>query len=78
MTKELEAIRHWIVAKHSSAIDIDLDTDIIENRLIDSLEFAEFLFALEEITGNAIDLERVSLDAFRTLRNIQSHFLRSA
>ncbi len=54
---------------------LDLDLDLIEHRLIDSLDFAEFLFVLEEIAGRTIDLAMVDLDTFRTLRTIQSRFL---
>jgi len=76
MTHELAVLCDWIRAKRSNAAAIDLDTDLIENRLIDSMEFAEFLFTLEEVSGNVIDLADVELDSFRTLRSIHSKFLK--
>lgn len=75
-SQELTTIRSWVLTRHPEATDLDLDTDLIENRLIDSLEFAEFLFVLEDVCGKAIDLHEVDLDTFRTLRSIESSFLR--
>lgn len=74
-SSQLNAIQNWIVSKHAEGVEVDLDTDLIENRLIDSLDFAEFLFLLEEVTGQVIDLASVDLLAFRTLRSIQARFL---
>ncbi len=73
---ELATIREWIISRHDEPVDISYDTDLIENRLIDSLQFADFLFFIEEITGTEIDLAAVDLQTFRTLRSIESHFLR--
>jgi hypothetical protein len=75
---EVRRVRDWIVSRHAWTAEVGLDTDLIESRLIDSVEFAEFLFTLEEITGNLIDLASVDLNAFRSLRSIESHFLRRA
>jgi acyl carrier protein len=72
---QLTAIQDWIASKHAEGVTVDLDTDLIESRLIDSLDFAEFLFLLEEISGRTIDLAMVDVQAFRTLRSIQSRFL---
>lgn len=78
----LGVIRRWIVSRHDGADAnepvIDLDLDLIEHRLIDSLDFAEFLFVLEEVSGRTIDLGSVDLDTFRTLRSIEARFLSSA
>ncbi|WP_199873491.1 hypothetical protein [Ideonella sp. A 288] len=75
--ESLKEIRLWIAARHEGMDQstLDLDLDLIEHRLIDSLDFAEFLFVLEEIAGRTIDLGTVDLDTFRTLRTIQARFL---
>jgi hypothetical protein len=53
----LSAIRAWIAERRESAGEVDLDQDLIESRIIDSLDFAEFLFFLEEVSGDeAIEL----------------------
>lgn len=71
----LSAIRAWIAEKRTSAGEVDLDQDLIESRIIDSLDFAEFLFFLEDVSGRVIDLAQVELDTFRSLRSIQARFL---
>lgn len=70
----LAAVQTWICNRRDSAITITADTDLIESRLIDSLDFVEFLFFLEELTGTPIELHEVDLDAFRTLRSIDERF----
>lgn len=76
LTPELETLRSWIVSKRPSnaGITIDLDTDLLGTRVIDSLDFAEFLFVVEETYGEVIDLDRVSLETFRSLGSITAHF----
>jgi len=68
-------LRNWIIAQNNSAKGMDLDTDIIENRLIDSLNFINFLLLVEELRGEDIPEEQVILDRFRTLRAIRENFL---
>lgn len=69
------AITEWIRSKRELARPIALDDDLIDLRLIDSLDLAEFLFLIEELTGRTLDLESMELDSFRTLRRIQADIL---
>ena len=78
LAPELASLRDWILSKQREPVELDLDTDLIETRLVDSMQFAEFLFILEEISGRVIDLASVDLAAFRTLRGIEARFLRAA
>ena len=78
LSKDLATIREWIKSRHDQPVDVSYDADLIENRLIDSLQFAEFLFLIEEITGTEIDLAVIDLQTFRSLRSIEAHFLRGA
>ena len=73
----IRAVEAWIRSKKRTPGEVQMtpDTDLIENRRIDSLDFAEFLFFLEELTGTEIELESVDVNAFRTLRSIESRFL---
>lgn len=57
--------------------DIPSDFDLIDSRLINSLAFVEFIFLLEEITGDSIDPEELDVDDFRTLDAIESRFFSS-
>ena len=64
----------WLLARAQQPVTLDPDMDLIERRLIDSLGFAEFLFVLEEITGKPVELDQISIESFRTLRNIWRTF----
>ena len=50
------------------------DYDLIENRVLDSLAFVEFLLLLEEHTGREISIDSVSREDFRTLDSIRGRF----
>ncbi|WP_405506128.1 acyl carrier protein [Streptomyces cyaneofuscatus] len=57
---------------------IGVEEDLIEARLIDSMDFLEFIDLLEEISGESIDLQEVTIDDFRTLARVKERFLGSA
>jgi acyl carrier protein len=65
----------WLLAKRPELEEIDWDMDLIENRVIDSLGFMDFVFFLEELTGRELDTDARSVNSFRTLRAIQSDIL---
>jgi len=54
--------------------DFDLDFDLIDNRILDSLSFVNFLYEIEERTGAEVDVRTVAPDDFRTVRNILATF----
>jgi acyl carrier protein len=54
--------------------DLPEDLDLIENRILDSLAFVEFLLLLEEHTGQEISIDSVSREDFRTLASIKRRF----
>ncbi|HTZ44504.1 MAG TPA: hypothetical protein VMB79_11645 [Jatrophihabitans sp.] len=65
----------YLLARRPDLTSIDEDLDLIENRVIDSLGFVNFLYVLEEATGEPISLDEVSPEDFRTLRRIRERFL---
>ena len=71
----IQAVKQWLLAKHESLSDIEMDMDLIENRVLSSLEFMNFVFFLEELIERELDLEAGSVEAFRTLRNIQEQII---
>jgi len=72
----LDHIRAWLLKRHPKLCeaDLELDRDLIEHRIIDSLSFMEFILYIEELRGCEIDHEAVSTDGFRTLRSICDTF----
>jgi acyl carrier protein len=54
--------------------DLAPDFDLIENRVLDSLGFVEFLYLLEEHSGQEISIDSVSREDFRTIERIKERF----
>lgn len=71
----IEAVKAWILAKHPGRADVAPDEDLIENRLVDSLSFVEFVFLIGESAGQEIDMDTVDLNDLRTLAAIEKRFL---
>ena len=74
-SQKLEKIKQWLLDKNPELEDIDMDIDIINNRLIDSLQFMTFLFFIEETRGKGIAADNVAIENFQTLRAIKNNFL---
>ncbi|MFF9345022.1 MULTISPECIES: acyl carrier protein [unclassified Streptomyces] len=75
----MERVAAWIQEKNPGLDGpIDADEDLIEARLIDSMDFLEFIDLLEDISGTSIDLQEVTIDDFRTLARVRERFLAPA
>ncbi|MGW7429044.1 phosphopantetheine-binding protein [Streptomyces sp. NPDC054861] len=74
MADGLQQVKSWILDRHPEREDIAPDLDLIENRLIDSLSFVEFVFLLEQESGRSIRMETLEVDSIRTLAAIDAHF----
>lgn len=72
-------IKQWILDKKkaqlSPDITIDLDTDLIEQRLIDSLMILDFLFYLEQLVGREMQPDPKLVKSLRSLRSIRDNIL---
>jgi acyl carrier protein len=68
----------WLRTRKPNLPDLDLDLDLIDNRIVDSLTFVDFLFFLEELTGRDLQDAARSIHPFRTLRSIQESILNQA
>ncbi|MFB6841583.1 acyl carrier protein [Streptomyces sp. NPDC056361] len=72
----MERISDWLHEKNPGLdAPIDADEDLIEARLIDSMDFLEFIDLLEDMSGSTIDLQEVTIDDFRTLNRVRARFL---
>ncbi|MFI1220974.1 MULTISPECIES: acyl carrier protein [unclassified Streptomyces] len=72
----MERVVAWLNEKNPGLdAPIGVDEDLIEARLIDSMDFLEFIDLLEEISGSGIDLQEVTIDDFRTLARVEERFL---
>ncbi|MCR3752109.1 acyl carrier protein [Lentzea californiensis] len=66
----------FLLAKRPDFEEIPRDLDLIENRVLDSLGFVNFLYLLEELTGREIPMVDVAPEDFRTIDAIEARFLR--
>jgi acyl carrier protein len=70
----IDQLRHWLVKHRPEAGDIKVDANIIESRVIDSLQFVSFLLYVEELRGKPIPADDVQLENFATLSAIRRNF----
>ncbi len=70
----LTPVKNWIKLKRPEVSELGLELDLIENRLIDSLDFIELIFLLEDLTGVEVDMNSLSIDSFRSLNAIRQNF----
>lgn len=67
-------ITQFLRSKRPDLAHVDEHLDLIDNRVLQSLHFVEFLYLLEERTGQEIQLEEVTPDDFRTIARIKERF----
>ncbi|MBB5936388.1 acyl carrier protein [Streptomyces zagrosensis] len=73
-TEPMQAVREFIIGRNPKLDGLSNDLDLIDSRAINSLAFIEFIFLLEELTGESIDPEDLNLDDFRTLKALETRF----
>jgi|HubBroStandDraft_2_1064218.scaffolds.fasta_scaffold750941_2 acyl carrier protein len=75
----LQVLREWLVKTNPAAADrrIEPDTDIIETRILESLQVVELILFLERQTGRAILAEDLNPATLRTLDSIYSNYFDS-
>ncbi|MCY4045314.1 MAG: hypothetical protein OXE99_09560, partial [Cellvibrionales bacterium] len=71
-------IKEWLLNKNTSIESIDDDQDILESRVLDSLQFVNFLMFIESIRGNRIEQEDIVPENFKTVNVILSCFFQAA
>jgi acyl carrier protein len=70
-----DPVTEFIQLHRPELTELDPDLDLIDNRIIDSLMFVEFIYYLESLTGEQLEIESITVDDFRTLRAIRKRFL---
>ena len=68
-------IRSWLHDSGGAEKEIALDTDLIANRIVTSLQFVELVLLVEELRGAEISDRARVLERFKTLRSIATHYL---
>ncbi|MFD0342162.1 acyl carrier protein [Streptomyces sp. NPDC127117] len=76
MDDAIKPVVDWLRERNPAIEEIPEDLDLIENRLIDSLAFMEFILLLEDLIGRELHLDEIDVNQFRTLRSLTDHFLK--
>ncbi|MFD6416762.1 acyl carrier protein [Streptomyces sp. NPDC060194] len=71
----VERVRAWLLARNPEVAGIGWDEDLIDGRLVDSLDFPQLIFLLEDVAGRELELTAENVVGFRTLRGIRDTVL---
>lgn len=71
-----ESLRAWLIRANSGLATMHLtpDTDIIESRILESLQVVEFILFIEEKSGRQILSEDLNPNTLRTFESIYESF----
>lgn len=70
-----ELLRKWLLEANPEVSGIADDEDIIDSRILSSLQFVEFILHIEQVRGAPIDFDQLDIDSVRTLRDIDRNYL---
>ena len=73
--QQLEEVKRWLLNKKPATTNLDLAVDLIEHRVLDSLDFVNFIIFLESLTGREIQPSAFKPSTFRSLRSIRDNLL---
>lgn len=71
---KLNRVKEWILAKAPGRTDIELDVDVIETGLVNSVSFTEYVLIIEELCGEEIEINETIVEKVRTLRGVLENF----
>ena len=69
-------LRDWMASTKPQTVEIGLDTHLINEGVLDSLEMVNFLLYIEEVRGQEIPEALVQPQYFTSLRVIHDTFFR--
>ncbi len=73
-------LRQWVLdnSKQPELSDVQDDTEILERRLITSLQIMDLILYLEHLLGRPVDVSRIQPGAFATVHAIYETFFHPA
>lgn len=71
----IETLREWLLEKHPDLERIDDDTDLFERKLIDSINFVEYILIIEELIDREIPVTPDLIPRTATLARVRENFL---
>lgn len=73
----VEKLKSWLRKMNPDAGEINIDSLLMEEGILDSFQFVNFLLYIEEILGHQIDRSNVIPESFATLEVILATFFES-
>lgn len=74
VTKGIEAVREWILARNPGRDSVGNDENIMRSRLVDSLSFVDLVYTIEAAADVEIDLDAINVEEFETISSIEKTF----
>lgn len=74
----IQTLRQWISVRHPDHADIDEGVDLIQNKLIDSINYVEYILIIEELIGRDIPVTPDLVARTASLALVREHFLQPA
>ncbi|GGK25623.1 acyl carrier protein [Salinarimonas ramus] len=74
MSDPIARIRAFIEERQREKRPFADDTDLIEGRYVDSLQFVDFVLLVSELCERDIPLDTVDIEQFRTIDRIRATF----
>jgi acyl carrier protein len=71
----LDVLREWLLEKNPDLQTIDDELDLFENKLIDSINFVEYILIIEELIDREIPVSNDLVAKTATLGSVREHFL---
>lgn len=69
-------LKEWILSVSPDIIDFNNTYDLIENGILDSLQFLELAYQIEMLSGKELDMQNISITDFSTLQRIEEKFFK--
>ncbi len=73
--EKINEVKQWLLSKKRYLTDIALDFDLIDNAIVDSLSFVEYVLVIEEICGKEVVVDDTVLEKVRTLERVQRNYM---
>lgn len=71
-------INAWLRDKEIHTCQVDAEDDIIDSRIVDSLQFVSMIVHIESLSDRELSIDELSVEDFRTIRKIyESCFIRN-
>jgi acyl carrier protein len=74
MREEIVELLEWLQQRNKSGVEITLETDLIEQKVIDSLTFVEYVMMIEEVSGLTVVVDDDILTKVNTLNQVEANF----